>query len=423
MEIYIVQQGDSVSSVAEKYGISAGRIIADNSLLTPDRLAVGQALLILIPDIVHTVRAGETLFSIAELYSTSVRQLIRNNLQLASREYIYPDETLVISYKDAGNENISLSGFIYPRINRDILRQVSAFADYVIIFGYGFEQDGTLIVPDDTEISQIIGQFGSGLLLSLSLINDEGNFSTDKLPLLLNDKQFQNNVLMQMIEQIRLKNADGMDIDMEYVPAEYKEQFSDFVQNAAERLHSEGFILNIDLAPKTSADQQGTLYEAHDYASLGKSADLAFLMSYEWGYQFGEPQAIAPIDKVRRVVEYAVTEILPEKLYLGMPNYAYDWTLPFRQGTDSAEVIGNKTAVSRAAMYNSEIKFDEISQSPYYNYFDSEGREHIVWFEDVRSVRAKLELASEFSLGGVGVWNFMRAFPQAYLLIDNINLP
>lgn len=156
MEIYIVRQGDSVSSVAEKYGISAGRIIADNSLLTPDRLAVGQALLILVPDIVHTVRAGETLFSIAELYGTSVRQLIRNNLQLASREYIYPDETLVISYKDAGNENIGLSGFIYPRINRDILRQVSAFADYVIIFGYGFEQDGTLIVPDDTEISQII---------------------------------------------------------------------------------------------------------------------------------------------------------------------------------------------------------------------------------------------------------------------------
>ncbi len=286
MEIYIVQQGDSVSSVAEKYGVSAGRIIADNSLLTPDRLAVGQALLILIPDIIHTVRAGETLFTIAELYGTSVRQLIRNNLQLASREYIYPGETIVISYTDSNDENISLSGFIYPRINRDILSQVSAFADYVIIFGYGFEEDGTLIVPDDTEVSKIIRQLGSGVLLSLSLINEEGNFSTNKLPVLLNDRSFQDNILNQMIEQIRLKNADGMDIDMEYVPAEYKEQFSDFVKNAAERLHNEDFILNIDLAPKTSADQQGTLYEAHDYASLGESADLAFLMSYEWGYQY-----------------------------------------------------------------------------------------------------------------------------------------
>ena len=88
------------------------------------------------------------------------------------------------------------------------------------------------------------------------------------------------------IDEIKRKGADGMDIDMEYIPAAYKDGFSAFVQNAADRLHAEGLVLNIDLAPKTSADQQGTLYEAHNYASLGASADLAFLMTYEWGYQF-----------------------------------------------------------------------------------------------------------------------------------------
>ena len=420
MEIYIVKQGDTIASIAQSFGVTPGRIIADNSLTYPDRLAIGQALLILIPDVVHTVQSGETLESIALTYGTTVRQLVRNNLQLASREYIYPGETIIISYQNERSGGLGLSGFVYPGVNRTILRQVAAFATYTIIFGYGFDPDGTLIIPNTQEVADIAKRFGSKVLLSLSLVNADGSFSSGKLVPLLNDTDFQNRVLTQMIDEMKRNGADGMDIDMEYVPAEYKEQFSAFVRNASDRLHAEGLILNVDLAPKTSAEQRGTLYESHDYASLGESADLAFLMTYEWGYQFGPPLAIAPINKVREVVEYAVTEIPTQKLYLGMPNYAYDWTLPFVQGEDAAEVIGNKTAAARAAEYGVPIQFDEASQSPFYTYFDENGREHIVWFEDVRSVKAKLELAKEYSLEGMGVWNFMRAFPQAYLLMDNM---
>lgn len=420
MEIYIVQQGDTLSSIAERFGVSPQRISADNSLLYPDSLAVGQALLILIPEVVHTVRSGETLESIARDYGTTVRRLWRNNLGLTAREYIYPGETIVISYENERSGDLSLSGFVYPGVNRNILRQVSSFAEYVIIFGYGFEPNGTLIIPDDGEVVSIAKQFGAKVLLSLSLVNADGSFSSGKLVPLLTDAEFQNRVLSLMIDEIRRKGADGMDIDMEYVPAEYKDSFSAFVRNASERLHSEGLVLNVDLAPKTSASQQGTLYEAHDYPALGESADLAFLMTYEWGYQFGPPMAIAPINKVREVVDYAVTEIPPEKIYLGMPNYAYDWTLPFVQGESAAEVIGNRTAAARAAEYGVPIRFDEVSQSPYYTYSDGSGREHIIWFEDVRSVKAKLDLIREYSLKGAGVWNFMRAFPQAYLLMENL---
>ncbi len=420
MEIYIVQQGDTVSSIAARFGVSPQRIIADNSLALPDNLAVGQALLILIPEVVHTVRRGETLESIARDYGTTVRRLRRNNLGLTSREYIYDGETIVISYENERSGNLSLSGFVYPGVNRNILRQVASFADYTIIFGYGFDTDGTLIIPNDSEVISISKQFGSKVLLSLSLINADGSFYSGKLAPLLNDIGFQDRVLSQMIDVIKRKGADGMDIDMEYIPAAYKDGFSAFVQNAADRLHAERLVLNIDLAPKTSADQQGTLYESHDYPSLGASTDLAFLMTYEWGYQFGPPLAIAPINKVREVVDYAIKEIPLEKIYLGMPNYAYDWTLPFIQGESAAEVIGNRTAAARAAEYNAPILYDEIAQSPYYNYSDGEGREHIVWFEDVRSVKAKLDLIREYSLRGAGIWNFMRAFPQAYLLMENL---
>ena len=143
---------------------------------------------------------------------------------------------------------------------------------------------------------------------------------------------------------------------------------------------------------KVFAQQQGDLYEGHDYAALSQAADFVLLMTYEWGYTYGPPMAVAPIRNVRQVVDYALTEMAPEKIYLGIPNYGYDWTLPFRQGS-RARSISNPEAVTIAADHYAAIRFDEAAQSPWFRYVDDSGREHEVWFEDARSIRAKLDLA------------------------------
>ena len=98
-------------------------------------------------------------------------------------------------------------------------------------------------------------------------------------------------------------------------------------------------------APKTSDRQRGILVEGVDYAKLGENADAVFLMTYEWGYTYGPPMAVAPLDKVREVVEYALTRIPPEKIILGIPNYGYDWPLPYERGITRARSIGNEEAV------------------------------------------------------------------------------
>ena len=46
---------------------------------------------------------------------------------------------------------------------------------------------------------------------------------------------------------------------------------------------------------------------------------------YEWGYALSEPMAVAPINKVEQVVRFAVSQIRPEKIFMGIPNYGYDW--------------------------------------------------------------------------------------------------
>lgn len=128
--------------------------------------------------------------------------------------------------------------------------------------------------------------------------------------------------------------------------------------------------------------------------------------------------AVAPINMVRRVVEYAVSEIPPEKISLGIPNYGYDWPLPYERGVTKAATINNLEAIQIAIDHGAEIRFDETAQSPYFRYWQY-GIEHEVWFEDVRSMKAKFDLIKEYGLSGAGYWQLMNFFRANWLLLED----
>ena len=132
-------------------------------------------------------------------------------------------------------------------------------------------------------------------------------------------------------------------------------------------------------------------------------------MTYEWGYTYGPPLAVAPIDQVERIVNYAISEIPAEKILLGIPNYGYIWQLPFEKGITKAATVGNQFAADIAAERNATIEFDETSASPFF-YYTAYDTERVAWFEDVRSIERKLELVERFNLRGFGYWNIMRPF-------------
>lgn len=117
------------------------------------------------------------------------------------------------------------------------------------------------------------------------------------------------------------------------------------------------------------------------------------------------------------MVDYALTEIPAEKLFLGVPVYGYDWPLPFREGVTRGESVSPQEALALARRHGAEIRYDETAQAPWFRYTAAGGREHEVWFEDARSSYAKFRLAAEKGLQGVGLWNLMRPAPQTYLVL------
>lgn len=126
--------------------------------------------------------------------------------------------------------------------------------------------------------------------------------------------------------------------------------------------------------------------------------------------------AVAPVNKVREVVEYALTRIPAEKISLGIPNYGYNWALPFQRGVTRATTIGNVEAVQIAIHYGVPIQFDELAMSPFFRYRQN-GTEHEVWFEDVRSMQEKFSLVQQYGLRGMGYWQIMQLFRANWLLL------
>ena len=145
-------------------------------------------------------------------------------------------------------------------------------------------------------------------------------------------------------------------------------------------------------------------------------------MTYEWGYSGGPAQAVSPIGPVRKVLEYAITEMPSSKILMGQNLYGYDWTLPFVQGT-TAKAVSPQQAIETAADYQVTIEYDQTAQAPHYTYTDNDDKQHEVWFEDARSIQAKFDLLKELKLRGMSYWKLGLAFPQNWLLIsDNFNV-
>ena len=259
-------------------------------------------------------------------------------------------------------------------------------------------------------------------ILTLTPFDRSGNFSNELISKVVNNQDAIDTLIVQLLDTVKNKGFLGVDIDFEYIKATDRDAFVEFVRQITETMNENGYSVSVDLAPKVSADQPGLLYEGKNYRALGQIANSVLVMTYEWGYTYGPPMAVAPINKVRQVLDYAVMEIEPTKINMGIPNYGYDWPLPFVRGTTKAKTIGNIEAVRIAIENNATIEFDETAKSPYF-FYEKDGISHEVWFEDPRSIKEKLELIYEYNLRGASYWQIMQLFRSNWLLVDyNFNV-
>jgi len=419
MVIYVVKRKDNIQNIATTFETSAEEIIKVNELQTPDELVVGQALIL--PIDTYVVREGEKLYQVSNKLNVPFRQLVdANNLNINE-----PLEAgLKLTIPSVKKQAIFTNAYVDPFINivsEELEKEVeekSASLTYLAPFSYTVERDGTLNPPAITNLPDIAKDNKVSLMLVITNIED-GAFSEELGRIIVTNKEIQDKILDQAIEIAEEVGFTDVHFDLEFLPVETKDDYNAFLLKAKERLSENNLLLSTALAPKTFSGQVGQWYGAHDYKAHGEIADFVVLMTYEWGYTFGLPMAVSPIGPVKDVVEYALSEMPAEKIFLGQNLYGYDWREPYEIGGEAAISVSPNQAVQLARLYNKSIKYDNQSQAPYFKYKDQINKEHTVWFEDARSISAKFDLIRKYNLKGISYWRLGYNFPQNWYMLNN----
>lgn len=420
--IYTIKAGDTLFRIAQTYNTTIEELVTLNGLTRPNDLTIGQN--IFIPDdtsngtpTTYRVVAGDTMYQISNRLGIPLSTLISANPQITNPNIISIGDIINIPSSNI-KPTIEVNGYAIANINQTTLEKTLPHLTYLSIFSYQAKADGNLYILYEDRLIETARNNSVAPIMVVTNISDSGGFDSDLSSTILNNTQVQETLINNIINTLTAKNYYGVDIDFEYLYPEDREAYITFLRNLKNRLTAVNKTLSVAVAPKYRDNQSGILYEAHDYKAIGEIADKVIIMTYEWGYVYGEPMAISPLREVEFVISYAVTRIPSNKILMGMPNYAYDWIIPYTPGT-SATTITNTRALEIAIERGANIQFDPTAKAPFFNYTDDSGKKHVVWFDDARSISDRLDLVTKYNLAGVSYWTINNFYPVNWTILSN----
>ncbi|AET65802.1 putative glycosyl hydrolase [Desulfosporosinus orientis DSM 765] len=286
--------------------------------------------------------------------------------------------------------------------------------DEVAFFWYGFDTSGKVIPAGkiDLKIKDQVQKNGAkayALVHNMKLKGSVG-FDANLAHSVLSNPTKRSNFVTNLVNLTTKDNWDGISIDIEKTPPGDRNNFSAFVAELKKALKAKDKVLNISI-PAKFADYPSDLWSgAYDYAAIGKSADQIILMTYD-EHGLGTTQGpIASEGWVDRVIKFAVGKIPKEKIVMGLPVYSFDW------GTDNPtmpDYLSYAQTVERAKKHGVEIHTDPSAKVPQFTY-TANGIRHEVYFENIPSLRAKMDNALQYKLHGVAVWRLGMEDPRIW---------
>lgn len=289
MQIYVVQEGDNVDRIAAQTGIPVETLLYDNQIEYPYRLAVGQALFI--PSTGYGRQDGTWIHNSTE-NTGQTRLADGTNSGNYSGTY-----SGTYNGNCSGNyggvpgtrPSLFVSGYAYPFIQQQILEDTLPWLTALNIFSYGFTAQGDLVPPtlDPAWMIREARLRNVRPVLTLTPLGADGHFNNNLVSVLVSSRSLQQKLVWNLGSTMEELGYGGLDIDFEYIQAADREAFAEFVSFTTQVMNLFGYPVTVALAPKTSRDQPGLLYEGVDYRLLGAAANKVMLMTYEWGYAYG----------------------------------------------------------------------------------------------------------------------------------------
>src|SRR5258708_551501 len=198
-----------------------------------------------------------------------------------------------------------------------------------------------------------------------------------------------------VVEYAVESHESGIVVDFEEVPDASQAHFRAFIAALAPVLHSAGLKLMIALPARD---------DAYDYEFFGKQCDAIVLMNYDQHWLTSPPGPIAAQDWFVENLRQVFDIVPPQKIIVGIANYAYDWPLNSKKGKEAAAEFSIQEALLHVEESDTDVEFDRNSLNPNYSYCDEHNHLHQVWMLDAVTAYNQLRASERLGVQGTALW-------------------
>ncbi|HVJ49361.1 glycosyl hydrolase family 18 protein [Desulfitobacterium sp.] len=311
---------------------------------------------------------------------------------------------------------LSLFGFYNGLTEREraysYFQRYGHLLDEIAFFEISIQENGELSGHPSRKLINEAHHLGTKALVVITNLRADGQFSTALLSQLVRDPAFSTRVYQNIRNLLNQYRLDGVNLDLEKAAVQDRNLYTQFIYNWTMRLKQENYWVSMDVPAKTGEDSTDIWKGAFDYQALGQIVDEIVLMTYEEHWPGSPPGSVASLPWVNQVLDYALINIPTQKVNLGVPLYGYDWV----QG-NRAKVVSHRRATELARRFGAPLRWDAQQHSTFFRY-ESEGKQHTVYFEDVRSLKEKLDLATRRGIKGVALWEMNLSYPELWTTLQ-----
>ena len=271
--------------------------------------------------------------------------------------------------------------------------------------GLSLEDFDLNLNPGNREIIALAKTKGFALCPLLSNAQND-SFNAQRVHLLLSSPARQTQLIATLKSWLLKHNFQGLNVDFENLDAHDYERLASFMAQMRAAFAPAKLSLSADLesnAPTTYA------------RALGQNCNFVVLMAYDQHSMNDEAGPLAGAPWVAAQLARALTAIAPQKLVMGVGNYALDWA----DKTDT-QALSYQAALFNAADNRPDEKprdvvdFDPQSLNATYQYQDQAGRDHEVWMLDAASAYNSWKIARDAGLRGTALWSLGNEDPALW---------
>ncbi len=240
-------------------------------------------------------------------------------------------------------------------------------------------------------------------------------FAQDLVHELVSSPQNRRAFAQNIVSLIEKYNFDGVNIDIEDAYVEDSVDLSALYTEIANTLRPLGYYFSASIPSRVSDEPFNPFSDPFNYAAIGAAVDEFVVMLYnEHGWPGSGPGPVVSIGWMERVLRYTMTRVDKEKIVAAVSVFGFDFNL--NSGTST--YVTYQMAIDLAQRYNSQIIFDDLTQTPMFKYIDEQGNQHEVWFENQYSIFAKIRLAWQLGISGLALWRLGMEDPAIWDMLS-----